>query len=70
MALHIIRTKEQGTHLHDILGIFGTGGHAHEGLVGMFHRRIGNAQMPLADRVIIGFYNMVSGRVHRGQHMR
>ena len=70
VTLHKIRTKEQRTHLHDIFGIFGTCGHAHEGLVGMFHRRICDAQMPVADWVIIRLYNVVSRRVDCGQHMR
>ena len=41
----------------------GAGGHAHERLVRMFHRRIGDAQVALADRVIVGFHDMM-GRLN------
>ena len=64
-----ISAKEDAAHLDHVLGVFRAGGHAHEGLVGMLHRRIGDAQMPLADRVIVGFHDVVRAGVQRGQHM-
>lgn len=69
MLLHHVRAEEDRTHLHDVLGVPRAGRHAHERLVGVLHRRIGDAQVPLADRVVVGLHDVVRAGMERGRHV-
>ena len=64
-----ILSEQDGAHRNHVFGVLRAGGHAHEGLVGMFHRRIGDPQMPLADRMIVRLDNVMGRRMQRRQHV-
>ena len=59
MRFEELFTKQDRRHIEHIFGILRTGRHAHERLIAVFHRRIGDAQMSLADRVVVGFHNVM-----------
>ena len=61
--------KENIAHVHHVFGVLGRRRHAHEHLVGILHRRIGDAKMPLADRVVVRLDNVMSRAVQRRRHV-
>ena len=61
--------EEDVAHLHHILGVLRGCGHAHERLVGMFHRGIGDAEMPVRDHMVHRLHDMMGGGMKRREHM-
>ena len=69
MIVQKLLTIKDRAHLHNVLSVFGAGRHPHEHLVRVFHRRICDPQMPLADRVVVGFNDVVCRRMQRWRHV-
>ena len=61
--------EEDRAHVHHVLGILRARRHAHEGLVRVFHRGIGDAQVTLADRVIVRFHDVMRAGMQRRAHV-
>ena len=70
VAVDEIRPEQDGAHVQHVLGVPPGCGHAHEGLVGMLDRGIGDAQVPVRHRMVHGLDDVMGRGMQRRRHMR